>query len=545
VGITWKSAAVPRQRDLYQAYFEDPTTTAARFPGDPREAGWRERRLAHLDRRDFARPALALAVAGYNASVGASPEALANARALADDRSVIVIGGQQAGVLTGPLYTISKVATVLRLARMAGEDPAEKVVPCFWVAAEDHDLAEVDHIWLVDAAGSLQRVGLALSDSVRGRPVGIIPPGDSPSRLLADLERALPPAEHRTWVLELLHETASSSRSLAQWHARILARLFAGWGLVLVDPTDPAFARLAAPTLHRFLERAEDLAAAVEEGTRAVRALGFQPQFEPEPGHAEVFLTDVQGRRVPLFRERGGFRVGRAGGPPLDRDALLGLTSPQPAGLTSSVATRPLVQDAVLPVLLQVVGPGETGYHAQLTEAFERFGGAIPPLWPRMSFTVVDGPIHRWLERYQVDFAQGLPGLRERLAAILRDREDPGFAAALAQARASLERHHQAILQAATRLDAGLGGMARDGHRRMSGELDRLQQRGEKVNRERQAVLVRHFRQLENHLFPLGRLQERVLNVVPWLSRYGPAFLEWLVEAPPEVDHRQHSLLLL
>ena len=545
MGIIWKPTALTRPRDLYASYLEDPTALADRFPSHPWEAGWHDSRLAHLARRDFARPVLASALAAYNRSVGASSAALTNAEALADACSAAIIGGQQAGVLTGPLYTISKIVTVLRLARRIAEAPGVKAIPCFWVAAEDHDRAEVDHVWLIDDRGALIRLQLELPDSVQGQPVGAIALGDSASRLLAAMDEVLPPAEHRTWVLGLLEATAAAASSVADWHARILARLFAKWGLVLVNPTDPAFARLAAPTFHQFLKRAEDLAGAVEQGTHAVRTLGFPPQLEPGPGHAHVFLTDAQGRRVPLFRVPGGFQVGRGGGQYLDRDTALRLTSTESARLTSSGVTRPLVQDAILPVLAQVVGPGETAYYAQLTEAFERFGSVVPPLWPRMSFTVVDGPIRRWLDRYQVDFAQGLPGIQRRLAAILRDREEPGFASALAEARSALNRHHREILQAATRLDPDLRSMARSSHRRMGHELDRLQLRAAKVNRERQATLIHHFQRLEDCLFPRGRLQERVLNVVPWLSHYGPAFLEWLMEAPPDVDHYRHSLLLL
>ena len=544
MAITWEAAPLPGPRELFTTYVEDPASLAARFPGHPREPGWRERRLAYLGRRDFDRPALAVAVAEYNAGIGAGSAAIANAAALADGQGVLVIGGQQAGVLTGPHYTISKIVTILRRARLAGEDPRFHAIPCFWVAAEDHDLTEVDHVWLIDREGSLARRQLELPDSVRGRPVGAIPLGDSAFRLLADVDAVLPPSEHRAWVMGLLEETAGASRDLADWHARILARLFDRWGLVLVNPTDPAFARLASPAFGRFLQRAGDLAGAVEEGTRAVRALGFPPQFEPEPGHAHVFLTDAQGRRVPLFRVPGGFQAGREGGQYLGREAAIRLCSAEPGRLTSSVVTRPLVQEAVLPVLIQVVGPGETGYHAQLTEAYACFGSEIPPLEPRCSFTFVDGPIRRWLKRYEVDFVQGPPGIRSRLDAILHDREDPGLASALAGARSSLEAHHHGIAEAAARLDPGLEGLVRDSHRRMIRELDHIEQRAAKANRERQATLLRHFRQLEDHLFPRGRPQERVLNMVPWLSRYGPAFLEWLVEAPSSADHR-HSLLLL
>src|SRR4051794_33172284 len=61
--------------------------------------------------------------------------------------TVAVVTGQQVGLLSGPSYTIFKALTAVRLAAQLSEE-GTPAVPIFWLATEDHDLAEVDHAWL-------------------------------------------------------------------------------------------------------------------------------------------------------------------------------------------------------------------------------------------------------------------------------------------------------------------------------------------------------------------------------------------------------------
>ena len=89
---------------------------------------------------------------------------------LAQPNTVAVITGQQVGFLLGPAYTIFKALTAVRLAAQLNEQgiPA---VPIFWLATEDHDLAEVDHAWVFNQDATPAKVSLAGS-VINGGPVG-------------------------------------------------------------------------------------------------------------------------------------------------------------------------------------------------------------------------------------------------------------------------------------------------------------------------------------------------------------------------------------
>jgi uncharacterized protein YllA (UPF0747 family) len=72
-----------------------------------------------------------------------------------------IVTGQQVGLFSGPAYTVYKALTAIRLAREV-EARGVPAVPIFWLATEDHDLAEVDHAWLF---------GLQAGESARGGSV--------------------------------------------------------------------------------------------------------------------------------------------------------------------------------------------------------------------------------------------------------------------------------------------------------------------------------------------------------------------------------------
>lgn len=63
--------------------------------------------------------------------------------------AVAVVGGQQAGILTGPLYSVHKAISVILLAKEQTIKLGEKIVPIFWIAGEDHDLDEINHTYTV------------------------------------------------------------------------------------------------------------------------------------------------------------------------------------------------------------------------------------------------------------------------------------------------------------------------------------------------------------------------------------------------------------
>ena len=107
-----------------------------------------KQRVQDLREREFFRQDLVAHLLEYNTKLQAGEATIQNVKALGDEDTYVVIAGQQAGLLTGPLYTIHKIISVLQLAKEKEESLGVKVVPVFWIAGEDHDMDEINHTFV-------------------------------------------------------------------------------------------------------------------------------------------------------------------------------------------------------------------------------------------------------------------------------------------------------------------------------------------------------------------------------------------------------------
>src|SRR6266545_4579318 len=110
-----------------------------------------------------------------HARLGASAATLENLDRLAQPTTFVVIGGQQPGLLTGPLYTVYKAISIIKLAEVLRRQYPYEFVPLFWNASDDHDWAEVNHAYVVDGAAQLQRLEYPFDPQFEGWSVGEIP----------------------------------------------------------------------------------------------------------------------------------------------------------------------------------------------------------------------------------------------------------------------------------------------------------------------------------------------------------------------------------
>ncbi len=152
---------IPPDNPLIEKYLDDFERVSAMYRYNPYSAESMAERLGSLAAFRGDRRGVAAALADYNRSVGAGPETLDNIRLLERPDAAVVIGGQQAGILTGPLYTVYKAITLIRLSRRLSSELGSPIVPVFWVASEDHDFAEIDHIDFLGREDRIERLRLS------------------------------------------------------------------------------------------------------------------------------------------------------------------------------------------------------------------------------------------------------------------------------------------------------------------------------------------------------------------------------------------------
>lgn len=494
-------------------------------PHEPAAYAARARYLAET--YSTPRDQLSAALVAYNRAIGADAAALDNARRLAGSGCLAVVTGQQAGVGTGPVYTIYKAITAIHLAARQAAALGVPVVPVFWVAGEDHDFAEIAAVEFPGREG-WERLQLGGEPPGR-RSVAHLPVGPAVHDLLDRLAGALPRTEFTDGVLSALRADAGVAANLADWFARIMARLFAGTGLVFVNSADPSLRRLECPFLQLALERFQAVGEALDAGRRAWEAAGYTPTVAVAPESVNLFLY-VDGERLALAG--AGDRIWLRDRPDQawQRDELLALAAEQPERFSTNVVLRPVCQGFVLPDLAYVGGPGEIQYWGLYREVFAVFGRRLPLVYPRIGATLVEPPLARYLKGQQVTPADVILRAGRLRADTLQRADTLGLPDLFGQFRRDLEARYEELVAKLETLDPGLRAVAAENRRRMGQQIDYLAEKAAQAHRQKCDVALRRIDRLESSFRPRGELQERVANIVYYLCKYGPDLVGRLVQ---------------
>ncbi len=466
-----------------------------------------------------------------------TPSRTAAAR-LRDAGATAVVTGQQAGLFGGPLFTLLKAVTAMRLARRLSEEHGAAVVPVFWVDAEDHDLDEVRGCHVLN--GELQRVPVALDlGASPGTSAAAVTLDESIRETLDALRVALPATEFTAEVTDALASSYAPGRRLVEAFSRWLDRLLGRHGLVVYDASDPAAKPFFRSLFEREVGRPGHTAELAAETGAELAALGYHAQVSPAPGAVALFRLD--GARQAIRAVDGTFSTG---GLTLDAAALWADIDANPARFSPNVLLRPIVQDTLLPTVAYVAGPNELAYLGQLRRIYAAFDVPMPVIHPRASATLVDAATVKFLNRYGVDFAQLQPRDDAALNRLLALQIPESIEQAIAAAERSAAGHLDAIGSAVPTLDPTLTGAVGSARGRIERELGNLRGKVVAAAKRRDSTLRRQFERARAQSFPGGVPQERSLSGIHFLNRYGFALVDRLLASLP-LDPGHHWLLTI
>ena len=510
----------------------DPASLRRWYPSDPFSMRW-SAQAPELP--EAQRELLADALRSQGEGCGTGPAALANVELLRAGAAAVVTG-QQVGLFGGPLLTLLKAATAIRKAKDATEASGRPHVPVFWLATEDHDLAEVDQVSL-PGKSSVETLRLDLRKE-SARPVGglALDSGDEAGRvkLEAELDRV---SDLLGWapVCDKLRACYAPGATLASAFGRFLSQVFAREGLVVMDAAGRAFHSLGANVLRAAIERAGELERALVQRSEELVAAQYHAQVLVVPGHSLLFLIDAEtGARTPLRRVSADSRGAdwKAAGRLYTSAELLAILETQPERLSPNALLRPVFQDAVLPTAAYVGGPAEIAYFAQSEVLYERILGRVTPVLPRLSATLVDPAMASALVAHEVQFPQLLEaGTIDALALRLGARAMPIEAKRkLSTVGNSMEAELTALAEYMTALSPDLGRAAGVSGSKMRYQMNRLRRMAATFELQKESSLRKHATALMLNLLPGGHLQERVLAGVWFLARFGETLPALLVE---------------
>ena len=474
--------------------------------------------------RGFDRPpledpgGLADALAAQARRRGDRPEQLEAIERLRDPATRAVVTGQQAGLLLGPMFTLSKAWTAVRLAQCA-DRPDRPVVAVFWVASQDHDAAEIDHAFLLGPDERLRRTSLPFAADV---PAGRAEWRDGwtsrLSRELAEIYGDTPQAREAT---DLLRRASAAGGSVAEVFSRLVSDVLGETGLIVLDPMQPEVAARFAPLLKRDLDDPTVGPAGIREAGETLRGMGLRPQLGRADDATNLFVQEGGGPRRLLRFDGSAFHLDGRPERRLRASELKAWLDADPLAITPAAGLRPVVQDALLPTAQVVVGPGELRYFAQLRGVYRHHGVPMPSVRPRAHATVLEPPVARILARHGLDAATFAAApdaaLRERVLAVT------GEAERFDRAARRLEEEGEVLIEATAGLDPTLEGAVRRSRATLERTLRRLRVKASDALTRREGILAEQFARLEAHLLPDGRPQERVLSPFSFFAKFGVA----------------------
>jgi bacillithiol synthase len=529
---------IPHTTRLFSDFLSHAPQIHPFYPRSAYFGEWLKQENSSLRYDPARRQQVAAILERQNRSWDASPKTLENLARLRAGASAAVTG-QQVGLFGGPVFSLYKALTAVKLADEATQAGVD-CVPIFWLATTDHDLAEINHVSLPGASASLAK----LTTSTHGlpeAPVSTVTFGQEIEPLVEEAITLLGESEYSL----LLRECYRPGETMGSAFARLFARLFADWGVILLDAADPELHHLAEPIYRAAIERAAELDEALLARGQALEAAGYHQQVKVTPSSTLLF-TLRNGARTPIHRRINGdsssdFLVGDE---KIPQPELLRRIAAAPHHFSANALLRPVVQDYLLPTLAYTGGAAEVAYFAQAAVVYQALLGRVTPIIPRFSATIVEPKPQTLLERYRLtlpDLFAGPDALRE----LVGQRTLPqDLQTAFDKAEATLEGSLADIRDALARLDITLVEAASRASSKMNHQLTELRARAARAESRQSEVLGRHADLLSNTLFPNKTLQEREVGGIYFVARYGKELLHQLYDTIHTdcVDHQVVTL---
>ncbi|MFL5501909.1 MAG: bacillithiol biosynthesis BshC [Gemmatimonadaceae bacterium] len=447
-------------------------------------------------------------------------EATGNAKqrleASANGRGVVVTTGQQPGLFGGPIYTLSKALSALAFANALEQAIGVPVAPVFWAATDDTDFKEASST-VVSVTGGPRLLRIDHPETL-GRTMASMPLGEVSDQLEALTQGA--GATIDRVPLDLLAQFYTKKQTVGSAYVSFLRALFEPLGIAVIDASHPATRAAASPVLSEALRKAPEVAAAVSERNHDIEQGGYSIQVQDVPGLSLVFTSASGGRKRIPIKAAAKQKVSDDMGP--------------------NVLLRPVIERAILPTATYIGGPAEIAYFAQISPIADTLGVGRPAIVPRWSCTVIEPHVEKILEKLYL-LPEDLRDPHEVETRVARSRLSEEVLAEIDKTRAMLDERLDALTRAVDEgatpvAPAVTGGL----HANLLRRLDRFERRLIAATKRQHAETMTEIATARGSLYPFGKPQERSLNFVPLLARYGPPLREEMLR-----EAERHATRLL
>ena len=478
-----------------------------------------------------------------NKNCGASEKTLDNIKLLRQADCVAVVSGQQAGLFTGPLYTIYKALSAVKLTECL-RGRGIKAVPVFWIATEDHDFAEVSKAFALDRKGKLVEVKNEPKKCYENLPVGYVALDDSINKTIEELFSQLPQTEFTDELRELVETSWKTGIDYGEAFGKMLTRILGEYGLIMLCPLNENLKKLAAPLYIEAIKKSKEIVESLQNRSRELEANGFHAQVFVASDYFPLFWQASDKTRHALKQtENGTYKV-----KDIEReftlDELADLAAQHPQRFSPSVVLRSVVQDYLLPTVTYFGGAAEIAYFAQSAEVYRILNRPQTLILHRASFTLVEPKHAKTLDKYNLKLQDLFVGIEHILPQIVEKYLNREMAMMFADVEEKINLQLNRLDRNLSEMEPTLAANLANRRRKILYHIGNLRTKFQHAQIQKDAVVHRQIEAAFDALLPHRVLQERTLNIITFLNLFGLNLIDWIYNAI-ELDDKGHRIIYL
>lgn len=525
---------------FYKKYLENTASLSSFFHYE-----WNQKALnKRLQETDFSktkRLELVEVLTTYMRKFGLSEKSSEHLEELKDN-GVVVIGGQQAGILTGPLYSIHKAISVITLAKQQREKLGVPVIPVFWIAGEDHDIDEINHVY-IERSRKLQK--FVYPQNTKIKKMASETSFDKPLMVnyLTEIFQSLPETLFTKELFSKVLRHLENNSTYTDFFAALMNDFFQEEGLLLIDAAYEPLRKLESEYFQLFVENSSELAEIVFENEKEFEKAGFGTPIQTKDSAAHLFYVE-SGERYLLERQEGLF-IHEAKGLSFTKDELLQIAVNHPERLSNNVVTRPIMQEMVFPVLSFIGGPGEIAYWGTLKKAFELFQMKMPVIMPRLSVTIANTKTQTLLEKFSLTIQDVWGGVvEETKLQYINNHRNEQIPELIESMRQELVAKYEKLEELLIEDNLKLSPLVQKNLRYHENQLTYIEHAIDDTLLGKLDASIHRYDRIIMELIPNGGLQERTYSPLQLINEVGADFIKELLEVPYEFNGKHHVVYL-
>lgn len=486
-----------------------------------------KKKNTYLKDSEFNREELCKILTTQNKFFNSTEKTYENIELLKSSNTFAIVTGQQVGLMTGPLYTILKALNAIQLASKLNHKFKDyNFVPVFWLECEDHDFLEVNNINLLtkeNEVKNIQYFGTEGELEKYVKPVGTLVLDEKIEEFKNEIRSNLIETDFTETVFDYINRSYKVGIDFKTAFARLLNYFLKDEGLIFIDPSEKDLKR---PLISVFMKELSSYPALCENVimTAAEMEQEYDPIIKPKP--INLFYNHNGNRFLiePKDGENYGLKNSRQ---KFTRDEMFLVLNTNPELFSPNVLLRPVCQDTILPTIAYIGGPSEVAYFAQIKDAYDFFETPMPVIYPRTSITIIEKRVETFLEKNKLkilDLFHPKDTARRMVEKFSEMNVEELFSSYIDELNAIYYQFKQKL----ELIDKNLVNTLDKKDLQYKDSLNVLKEKFLTSYLNQNEIVTKQLNKILSVIFPDNVLQERSLNIIYFLNKYGMDFIQHL-----------------